>query len=262
MSRLLKFEKLSNTRDLGGMRTADGRVIRDGLLFRSGHLSSLTPADTAALADLGIRTVVDFRSGTEQDRQPDSEIPGAVNIRMPILDSLTPGVTREKESDEAVFQKLMMQPEKAFQYMCATYNGFAGETAAQRYRAFLEILMNADGPVLWHCTAGKDRAGTASVIVEEILGVPREKVIADYMATNDYLAADIARLTVMVKRQAGTDSPLADASLRYMFGADEAFIRSFYAAAEQQYGSFEGFIRDGLKVSAEEADLLRARYLC
>ena len=97
--------------------------------------------------------------------------------------------------------------------------------------------------------------------IEEILGIPREVIIADYLTTNEHLKGELIRLTAFVKQQAGTDSPLADESLRYLFGADEDFIKAYYEAAADKYGSIDGLIREGLGLSDRDREELKEMYL-
>lgn len=250
MSQQIIFEKLNNTRDLGGMKTGDGRIIRSGLLFRSGHLADLSSGDIEKLSGM-IRTVIDFRSDGERAQQPDMQIPGVENIHIPIVENLTPGISREKEADQELFKKFLLNPAEAKAYMCGLYQAFVLDSAVSQYGKFLNLLLEGDGPFLWHCTAGKDRAGIASVIVEEILGVGRQDIIADYLKTNVYIEKDVLFLTDFVKKQAGIDSVIVDESLRYLFGAKEEYITAFYDAVKQKYGNMESFIRDGLGVEKD-----------
>lgn len=257
MSQLLAFEKLHNTRDLGGMKTTDGHTIRSGLLFRSGHLSDLSSGDVRILSGI-IHTVIDFRSDGERTEQPDMQISGVENIHIPIVDNLTAGISREKESDQNLYKNFLMKPEEAKAYMCGMYRAFTSEAAVCQFKRFLHILVEDDGPFLWHCTAGKDRAGIASAIVEEILGVGRQDIIADYLKTNEYIEKDIVYLSDFVKKQFGTDSMLVEESLQYLFGAEEEYIEAFYDAVNEKYGNMDMFISDGLGI---EKNLLRKKYV-
>ena len=260
-SRLLSFEKLHNIRDLGGMETASGRVIRSGRLIRSGHLSSLAEADAQKLAPL-IDTIVDFRTDLEHDRQPDAEFEGVENYHISIVDSLTAGISREEKSDQMLFMKYLAKPEEAKVYMSRMYRGLVSEFTMSRYEKFIRILLEPhERAVLWHCTAGKDRAGIASVLVEEILGVPEETIIADYLMTNEYLKEDIVFLTGMLRKQTGIEGPELEESLKYLFGAERDFLQSFCQAVDETFGGMEGLIRDGLHVSQEEIRELQERYL-
>lgn len=265
MSRLIPFQKLNNVRDLGGMKTKDGRKIRSGRLIRSGHLSSLTPADTDLLKRLADR-VIDFRTQAECEENPDTIIDGIEYTSMPILDTLTPGVTREKDADRKVFISFLTKPREAKEYMRGLYQSFTMEHAIRQYARFLKILMEGSRKaILWHCTAGKDRAGIASALIEEILGVSREDIIADYLATNDYLKGETAFLTGFVKKQAGIEDNaagrIADEALKNLFETEETYIDAFYDSVDQKYGGFDRFVTEGLGLSKEEVIRLRMQYL-
>lgn len=242
------------------MKTADGRVIKSGLLIRSGHLADVTESDSAQLA-AAVRTIVDFRTDGERKEQPDRNIPGCSNIHIPIVESLTAGISREKMADREVFSLLLLKPVQARQYICDMYRGFAGDFAVRQYSRFLKLLLDTDGCALWHCTAGKDRAGIASALIEEILGVDRKDIISDYLMTNGYLEKDVSSLIRFIKKMNGTDNELADEALGYLLGAKEEYILSFYSAVDEKYGSFDEFIIYGLGIGDSEKYALREKYL-
>ena len=101
----------------------------------------------------------------------------------------------------------------------------------------------------------------ASVIVEEILGLPREEIIREYLLSDEYLAEDIQFLTDFIKRRANTDSEEADLSLAYLFGAKREYIDTFYETVDDRFGSFDAFIKEGLGLSEEEILKMRDLYL-
>lgn len=261
-SRLLSFEKLHNIRDLGGVAASDGRRIISGKLVRCGNLSELSDRDRVAFSSLA-EEVIDFRTDGERNEKPDIEIPGIRYHHIPILDSLTAGITREKDADRNLFSKVGADPDKARQYMCDMYHALAeSDFAASRYAIFIRLLMHPRKKAfVWHCTAGKDRAGVGTAIIEEILGVKRDDVINDYMMTNEYLQEDNAFLTEFIKGQADADSMIADEALRYLFGAERDYIEEYYRTIDSKYGSFELFLRDGLKLTAEDIHKLQSIYL-
>jgi len=140
MSVRLAFEALKNTRDLGGMRTMDGHTIRPGLLIRSGNLALATEGDLARLVTM-VDTAADFRTDKERAEHPDPEIPGVRFIHLPVIDSLSAGVTRDADSDEAAMRILMQSGEDAREYMRNTYRQFAEAPAALNgYAAFVRLL--------------------------------------------------------------------------------------------------------------------------
>ena len=258
-SRKLNYKSLPNIRDLGGMRTDDGRQIKSGKLIRSGHLSGMPEEELAKLSGLA-GAVIDFRTDNERLENPDAQIADAAYYHIPIVESFTPGVSREEDSDKRVVEQLLFKPGEARDYMIRMYRAFAGDYAVAGYADFVRLLLQGNKKaVLWHCTAGKDRAGMATAIVLEALGVPRETIVADYLKTNEYLKEDIAFLTAFIKRRAkvAEDDMVADEALRYHYGANVSFIESFYAAIDERFGSVDAYLCDGLKLSEAEIAAFR-----
>ena len=262
MSTRLEFDTLPNTRDLGGMSTADGRTIKPGMLIRSGGLNKASESDLAELAEM-LDTVVDFRTSLEQDEKPDPQLEGVAYHHIPLLNNLTAGITREIESDQAAMRMLLADPSRAFEYMRQTYRMFAtDDTAIEQFRRYVDVLMEPrEKALLWHCTAGKDRAGTAAVIVQELLGVPREDIYADYRQTTEYLDPERQRLVELLHVKMGQANPQVDAAVGFFFEACDEYLDSFYSAIDECYGGIEGFIGDALGVSPEMRAQIQARYL-
>ena len=256
------FESLNNTRDLGGITAADGRRIRPGRLIRSGRLGTGTEEDIITVGKIA-SAVVDFRSENERSETPDPEISGVDYYHIPIIDDLAAGVSRDKKSDEEAFMMLANDPEGAFGYMCRTYEEFVTSGTARRgYRKFLDILLEErEKAVLWHCTAGKDRAGFASVIVLEILGADRKAITDNYLRTNELIRDDIQNMIDMFFRMTGGESRLSEPALRNMFEAREEYLEAVYAKADDAYGSFRSFLTEGLKVTEAEIQKMRTMYL-
>jgi protein-tyrosine phosphatase len=243
------------------MMSEDGRRVKSGMLIRCGHLVELTPEDEKKLSDLA-DVVVDFRTDNEREERSNITVPGISYVHIPIVDSLTPGISREEESDKKLVEKMLLNPDAAREYMCGMFRSFAEGSALSQFEAFIRVLLeDHDKAVIWHCTAGKDRAGIASALVEKLLGIAEEDIIADYLATNTYLEGDIVFLTNLIKKRAKTDSPLADRSLRYLFGAHREFIEAYYSEITDRYGDFETLSHNGLGLSDDDIGRLRDKYL-
>ena len=181
----MEFERLKNTRDLGGLQMKDGRTIRPGMLIRSCHLSIAPARDLAVLRDV-VGEIVDFRTLKEQQVHPDPVFEGVPHHPMPVLESMTAGITREEEADRSEIETYLLDPEGARRHMMENYQLFVtSEHARQCYSSFVKLLFAPrEKALLWHCTAGKDRAGFATAIVLEILGADLETILEDYMKTN------------------------------------------------------------------------------
>jgi protein tyrosine/serine phosphatase len=159
-----------NLRDLGGLRTADGALVRSGRVFRSDYPAFADLDGGRPVAALGLATVVDLRRGREAAeecvRWADH---GVTHLRCPL-------VAGAEDSWHARYQ---------------AYLTHRPETVVAAVRA---VLDPARQPVLFHCAAGKDRTGVLAALLLQVLGVPDEAVIADYVLTADVLEPIMSRL--------------------------------------------------------------------
>lgn len=165
--RKIPLEIAHNVRHLGGHPTAGGQETTATDLFRSGSLHELTAAGQAALAGLGVRVVVDFRSDVEHERYPTPDLSASdINvIKAPVFQTdASPGALARVES---------------FPGYAATYRQFLTE-GGRAFRTLFETIATVSGPVLFHCAAGKDRTGVAAALLLDLAGVPDEHIIEDY----------------------------------------------------------------------------------
>ena len=197
--------------------------IVTGKLFRSGQLSDLSLSDQEKLKELG-PIIIDLRTDAERSERPDVQIDGIEYVHISVLDDLTAGISREAGSLEELFKKFILDPEQARQYMSEMYRGFVSDNSVSKYAEFVRIIIQSESPVLWHCTAGKDRAGIGAVIVEEILGVSKEDIISDYLSTNEFIKNDVRFITDLFKKKAGITDARVDESLGLLLGAEKEYI--------------------------------------
>ena len=153
-------------------------------------------------------------------------------------------------------------PSLAEEYAVLHARFVSDDFCLSQYRRFVRLLFEPrEKAILWHCTAGKDRTGTGALIIQEMLGVGREDIMADYLITNVYLKEEVSRFIDMIaEREGGMDENAKQAMFAFM-GAHEKYPLTVYAEAEARYGSFDAFIRDGLGVTDAEREALRQRYL-
>ena len=249
--RLLPMDGAYNTRELGGYKTTYGKSVKWGVLFRSDKLSDISENDQKYLQSLGIKRIVDFRSEEEKTEDPNI-IPEGINyIETPIN---VDGAMRSKI--EAV---LKGETNKEVISFLVDANKEFVTNYTRVYEDFLRGLIDEDGPTLFHCTAGKDRAGFAAAITLIALGVSKEDVIEDYMKTNVFTKH---RIDEMIDKIELMSLYQADAEiLRPLIGVEQIYIETAFKTAEEKYGSLENFIREGLNISDEEIQILRNKFV-
>lgn len=262
MSTVIPFEKLYNTRDLGGMNAAGGRKIKSGKLIRSGHLYFASENDLAWLSGR-IGLIVDFRNKQEAKEKADPKLPGADYVHLPIIQEMVTGITREEKSFGQIMNELLHDPAGALAYMQQVYTTFVtNDFAISQYAHFLELLLQErEGAVLWHCTAGKDRAGFASILVQHLLGVSREDILTDYLLTNKCLEPEVEPLIEMIQEQTHDDSLEVHEVLDILFGARKEYLAALYEKIQERFGSFEAFEEQALGIDQEKRARLQEMYL-
>jgi protein-tyrosine phosphatase len=251
-ARLLPLEGGRNFRDLGGYRAADGRQVKWGVLFRSGSLVDLTRTDWEHLTARGIQALCDFRSTGERESEP-----------VPLADF--PHVrywARDYHTSFADLRTLMRDGlgtgGTARNAMLDGYRALPFDQAPG-YRQLFAYLKAGRIPLVFNCSAGKDRAGTAAALVLSALGVPRDTVMEDFTLTNQVLNLRQALL------RRGESSADATTSLvrqppeviEAILHADPAYIATALDAIDARYGSMAGYLREQLDVSAGELQQLR-----
>lgn len=248
--------KPENFRDLGGLKTATGAVIKERRLLRSGEVVDLSEQEQEALIDAyRLKKIVDFRSAAEVAKRPDDALPGVEYVHIDILRNETQMVPGRQR-----FQQLR-DVDQLFTLMRHVYGITLLDKDAQRgYRQFLDVLLaTTDGAVLFHCFAGKDRTGVAAAIILTILGIDEETIFEDYLLTNVLRAAS-KRTLVSQSEAMGLEQQRIEI-FRAAMEAKREYLAHIYTVAAEHYGSFWGFLREALGVTAREVDVLRALYL-
>ena len=165
-SRSLNLTGATNFRDLGGYPGQDGRLVRWRRLFRSDNLAGLSTQDLAVLTELGLTRAFDFR-GVNERADASYDLPGVVQHSL----SIEPTVVQSLRALMDTGRRLT-EPD-AVALMQQTYRAFVHDNASRFGELFTHLLDN-DAPLVFHCTAGKDRTGFAAALILLALGVSRE----------------------------------------------------------------------------------------
>ncbi len=244
-----------NFRDLGGYAAADGRRVRWGRLFRSGHLSTLTSTGQAAFERLGIVTVCDFRLATERARE-NMTLPGGVTLEGI---EIPPGV-RDPEYFHRVFRDAS-GPDDVAAAVHEVVLSMVNESA-DRYRRLFEVLLEpAERNVLINCSAGKERTGIAAALLLSALGVPRETIYYDFMLSAVYFPA-LAEIPRVLEKYAV--SAVGDAAQRLVMPLLEtraSYLQVAFDSIDRECGDTETFLRSHYDLGPAECSELRRRYL-
>jgi protein-tyrosine phosphatase len=226
--RILPMEALYNVRELGGYPAFDGRRVKRGLLYRAGDLYAMTGKDRSILEGKGIKTIVDFRGDEERARSPD-KLPGTVvsTWELTVDPANVIDLSRMKAgtSGEAMMEEL--------------YRVLVDE-ARPAYRQLFRLLTEIrNSPLLFHCSAGKDRTGLAAALILFALGTDRETIYEDYCLSGaclkDKYAGDIA----------------ASPHLEPLMTVRRSYLDAAFERIDQHYDGPENYLRRELGANIE-----------
>lgn len=233
--RIVPLEGAFNFRDLGGYRTVDGRTTRWNQLYRSGKLNELTDTDLHTVASLGLHTVYDLRSENEAKEEPD-RLPvsdALMRLHRPIVDPAR--FSRARMAFAAVFRR-----NRLIKLFREGYTRIILDGNADIIGELLTAMANGEKrPLLFHCTAGKDRTGVISAVALELVGVPCETILADYALSNHYTEQlmESMRDNVHMRRVGMTVE-----DVRPLMAAEPINLHQMYAWIDERYGSTENYV--------------------
>jgi protein-tyrosine phosphatase len=226
------------------------------LIFRAGQLNRLSDADLAVLEKLKIRTVVDLRGTSEVETRGKDRLPDGVRrVSLPIDINSLP---KEENSGGASTGPVdfMLQ---------ATRSIMVHRTDV--YAALIrELAESANRPLVFHCTAGKDRAGIGAAVVLTLLGVPWETVRDDYLLSNFYRKEenerDLKNIRDNIAKKQGVPPEQVDMTMyEGMFLVKPEYLEAAHEAVVRRYGSMESYLRKGLGISDAVINKLRSELL-
>jgi protein-tyrosine phosphatase len=241
LKQLLPLEGAINFRDMGGLKTLDGRKVKDGILFRAGELSGLTASDIAYLENLQIKHIFDYRSDFEAAVKPDPEIHQVKNVRIPVY-------------NEATFANSVVDghaPEDYFKHLTKErfielYSKMPIQN--QSYKGLMHLVKKPEEnfPLVHHCTGGRDRTGIGAMLILLTLDVPIETVFDDFLLSNDTLKDYHESLFKEAEKYLSTKEveSFKDAML-----LNEDYLESSLNAIMNTYGSFNNYLLEEFNIN-------------
>ena len=240
--RRLPLEGASNFRDLGGYLGRDRRPLRWRRLFRSDHLANLSDADRRTLAGLGVARSFDFRGVQERAATP-YELPGLQQHSLAIEPSVA------QRMADLVQAGIVLDAAHMTELMHELYVRLVDDSA-DRYAEWFDHLLSDDSPLVFHCTAGKDRTGVAAALLLAALGVPRPVIEQDFLLTNQHY-----------QRPHFPNTTLPEEALAVLWGVRPSFLQTALGTIETRLGGLEDYLTTRMKLTPAARERLAASYL-
>jgi protein-tyrosine phosphatase len=232
----------SNFRDLGGYVGHQGRTVKWRKIFRSDHLANLSPNDLLLIQSLGIQRSFDFR-GVQESQAQAYDWPDLQRHSL----SIEPTVVQRLQAQHLSGKPLTAAD--ALDAMQTTYRDFV-RVDSGRFAQLFEHLLDQPDPLLFHCTAGKDRTGLAAALVLYALGVSETDIWRDYLLTNQ-----------LYKRNSIGATALAPDVLKIVWEVQESFLQASLEEIQATYGDVQNYLSDQLGLTPAALLRLQSLYL-
>ncbi|MCP4669405.1 MAG: tyrosine-protein phosphatase [Deltaproteobacteria bacterium] len=250
--RRISLEGSVNFRDIGGYETGDGARLKWGQVFRSDSLARLTAEDQSILKQMGIKVVCDFRTTAEIEKAPD-QLPeeGAIEqLHLPITHgefNFVTALERIKQGDDSWITD---------DFMVRGYIMNIEEFSHTWGAVLKRITEKKSRPFVFHCTGGKDRAGTCAALILLALGIPEETVIYDHQLSNVFIA-DLWKVIYKRLESYGVDPK----KLEPYFTAPLECIVALIDHISSTYGSVTHYLKERAGIGEETLALLKKELL-
>lgn len=239
--RTIALEQIRNCRTLAGMKTADGRTVREKMLYRSAALRAPKDTDLIALSkEHRLSAVLDLRTPKEQSEHPDVLPPDCLHHSVSIFETAKAGITRENSADRS---GKIPKMEDLYRMM------IENPDCQANFHDALTIVMTHDftkGSILFHCTAGKDRCGILTMLILGSLGVEEPAIRADYLLTNTYYRPEYDPYYAVLK-SIGAPPQVMEEFTEFL-AAKESFYETALRQIEKTAGSISDYVRDALGI--------------
>jgi protein-tyrosine phosphatase len=246
------FDGIVNFRDMGGYKTNDGHRVKWGRIFRSGHLARATDKDKTLIKKMAIKTICDFRTPGEVESQPDW-LPndGSVKyVQFPIVHG---------EFDPVAAMESLQKGDISWlteDFMVKRYIQKIDEFP-KVWGEMIKMLADPDNrPLVFHCTAGKDRAGACAALILLALGVPEDTVIYDHGLSNVYIADALEKINARIRAMGVDPEKVAP-----YFTAPRNAIVAFVDHIRKSYRSASEYLMTRAGVNKKTLDLLKKELL-
>ena len=238
---LLPIEGGYNFREMGGIITKDGKQIKCGKLLRSDELAHLTDADLQYFSSFPLISIVDFRTEEEVAAAPDKR---PVSLQNYYAYSINPG-NIQSSTLESLGE---ITTEKVILFMENMYISLISDSIhIATYRQFFALLQDESQlPLIFHCSAGKDRTGLAAAFFFSALGVDEETIMTNYIASNKYLEGKYDKYIEK------------NVAIKPFFEVHPSYLKAAFKTIDEKYGSMEQFLVKELKI---DIDKMKKMYL-
>jgi len=246
-SRHILLDGAQNFRDIGGLAGENGKIINQGLIFRSDELSKLTEKDHAVFEKLRIKTVCDLRTLNERKALLDKLPPncGINFVNIPLSDQ-----NRNVNYFQFFFHLTFHGKGINFEQFIKDHYFSNAFNRTEQIKSIFQLVANRKNlPAVIHCTVGKDRTGLLSALIQLLCGVAYKDVMDDYLLTNEYTKVRIEKMIKFIRRMSFFQ--ISAKRLEPLLQARYEYLDDILTKILNKYGSVQAYLTEACNISDE-----------
>lgn len=240
----IQIKKVRNFRSIGDIKNIDGRTLKSGKFYRSANLFKLKKKSFNEIKKLGITEIIDLRNAKEIAKKPDHFPNNVIYKNYSAF---------EDEGDQLEQAKKLVLKGKvngtdADKRMLNFYKEYVTEHPETIKKIISEVL-ESDQPVLYHCTAGKDRTGIISALILTILKFDKETIYNDYLLSNNYREKLVDKRLNLANNLHFLYPKLDLKVLEKLSWVESDYLDAAFNEINNKYGSIDIYIQEVLGIS-------------
>ncbi|MNK42292.1 Tyrosine-protein phosphatase precursor [compost metagenome] len=252
----IEIKKVNNLRFLGGLENSQGKILRDSLIYRSGNLHQLKSNSFDDFEKLRIAKVLDLRTIQEIEKETDHLPSNIVYKNYPAFE--------DKNNEMANAKNLALRGKitkaDADKRMLKFYTDYVSENPQVIKQIITEIL-NSDEPILYHCTAGKDRTGMITALILKILKFDNDVIFEEYLVSNDLRKKVINNRLKLANTFHFVYPKLDIGVVEKTSWIERNYLQTAFDEIDQKYGSMDHYINQILGISEIQREAYIEKFL-
>ncbi|VXB06817.1 MULTISPECIES: tyrosine-protein phosphatase [Chryseobacterium] len=239
-----EIKKVINFRTIGNIKNNDGRTLKEGMLYRSGHLHQLRKKSLKTFQNLGIKEIIDLRNSKEISQKPDQLSDAFIYKNYSAFEDEGDQLNQAKK----LVLKGKVKGSDADQRMLDFYKNYVKENPEIIKKIIHEIL-DSETPVLYHCTAGKDRTGIITALILTVLKFDRTTIYNDYILSNNY-RKQLVQKRLHLANNLHFLYPKMDLNvIEKLSWVEKDYLETAFSEIDKKYGSIDIYIHQNLGIS-------------
>lgn len=240
----LKVKKVHNFRAVGNIKNTEGRTLKEGMFYRSAHLHKLKKKSFKQFSELGITEIIDLRNSKEIFQSPD-RLPNGITYKK--------YSAFEDEGDQlSQARKLVLKGKvnasDADKRMVDFYREYVTENP-ETIKTIITEIMESEKPILYHCTAGKDRTGIVTALILTILKFDKETIYNEYLLSNNFRKPLVDKRLQLANNLHFLYPKMDLQVLEKLSWVEKRYLDAAFEEINKKYGSTDAYIQQVLGIS-------------